>query len=169
MILPPAELILVSRLAGPAPIIATEHPEEAKMNVSEAMHAKTLTAAPGDTVVEVARLMEKNDVGAIPVTEGKRLVGILTDRDIAVRAVAKGSDPEKMTAGDIMTEHVIFCKTHESVDDAVHLMEQKKVRRLPVLDEKDNLVGMLSLGDVAHATPRSMSGELLHAVADHHA
>jgi CBS domain-containing protein len=114
-------------------------------------------------------MMEKDDIGAIPIAEGRRLVGIVTDRDIAVRAVAKGADLKTTKAGDIMTEMVIFCKTHESVDDAVHLMEQKKVRRLPVLDDKDNLVGMLSMGDVAHAAPRSLSGELLHAVADHHA
>jgi CBS domain-containing protein len=139
------------------------------MNVSDAMHAKARTATPETSVQDIAKMMEKDDIGAIPIAEGRRLVGIVTDRDIAVRAVAKGADVKTTKAGDIMTEMVIFCKTHESVDDAVHLMEQKKVRRLPVLDDKDNLVGMLSMGDVAHAAPRSLSGELLHAVADHHA
>lgn len=138
------------------------------MYVSDAMHKKAKTANPKSSIQELAQLMATDDIGAIPVTEGSRLVGIVTDRDIAVRAVAKGSDPSKVTAGDIMSEHVIFCKTHEDVDDAIHLMEQKKVRRLPVLDDKDTLVGMLSLGDVARAVPMSMSGELLHEVADHH-
>jgi CBS domain-containing protein len=83
--------------------------------------------------------------------------------------VAAGRDPKKTTAEDVMTKGLVYCRTSETVEDAIHLMDQKKIRRLPVLDDKKRLVGMLSLGDVAHCVSRDLSGELLHAVADHHA
>ncbi len=119
-------------------------------------------------VSEVARMMREDDVGAIPVGRGDRLVGTITDRDIALRVVAEGKDPEKTTAEQAMTPHIIYCRTSETVEDAIHLMTQKGVRRLPVLDDRKRLVGMLSLGDLAHAVGRDLSGELLHGVTDHH-
>ena len=93
---------------------------------------------------------------------------MITDRDIALRVVAQGREPSKTSAEDIMTKGIVYCRTNETVEDAIHLMDQKKIRRLPVIDDKKRLVGMLSLGDVSHAVSRELSGELLHAVADHH-
>ena len=139
------------------------------MDISNAMHRKADWASADTSVIEIARMMEKGDIGAIPIGKDDKLIGMLTDRDIATRVVAKGLDPAKTTAGTVMTKGIIWCRTTETVEDAIHLMDQKKIRRLPVIDEKKRLVGMLSLGDIAHSVSRDLSGEILHAVADHHA
>ena len=132
------------------------------MDISKAMHKSADWVNADTPVSEIAKLMEKDDIGSVPIGKDDKLVGMITDRDIALRVVAMGRDPAK-------TKGIIYCRTHETVEDAIHLMDQKKIRRLPVLDDKKRLVGMLSLGDVAHAVGRDLSGELLHAVADHHA
>lgn len=139
------------------------------MKISDAMHRNAEWVSSDTPVSELAERMAKSDIGAIPVGEDDRLVGMVTDRDIALRVVAKKLDPQKTLAKDIMTPGVVYCRTEESVEDAVHLMDQKKIRRLPVLNENKRLVGMLSVGDVAHATHLSLTGELTRAVADHHA
>lgn len=139
------------------------------MKVSEAMHRKADWASADTPVAEIARMMATDDIGAVPIGENDRLVGMLTDRDIAVRVVAEGRDPERTVAAAVMTRGVIWCRSSASVEDAIHVMDQKKIRRLPVIDENKRLVGMLSLGDIAHSVSRDLSGEILHAVADHHA
>lgn len=138
------------------------------MDVSKAMHPKANWASADSPVREVALMMAKDDIGAVPIGRDDRLVGMLTDRDIAVRVVAKGLDPNKTKAGAVMTKGIVYCLTHETVEDAIHLMEQKQIRRLPVIDAKKRLVGMLSMGDIAQSVSRDLSAELLHAVADHH-
>lgn len=138
------------------------------MEVAKAMHPQADWASSDTPVSEVARMMEKDDVGAIPIGRDDRLVGMLTDRDIAIRVVAKGLDPAKTTAEAVMTKDLVWCRTSETVEDAIHLMDQKKIRRLPVIDENKRLVGMLALGDIAHSVSRDLSGEILRAVADHH-
>jgi len=139
------------------------------MKISQAMHRKADWASSETPVVEVARMMKKDDIGAIPIGKDDKLIGMLTDRDIAIRVVAPGLDPAKTTAGEVMSKGIIWCRTTETVEDAIHLMDQKKIRRLPVIDDNKRLVGMLSLGDIAHSVSRDLSGEILHAVADHHA
>ncbi len=138
------------------------------MKIEKAMHVHADWASADTPISEVARMMEKDDIGAVPVGKDDRLVGMITDRDIALRVVAKGLSPEKTTAEEVMTSGIVYCHTNETVEDAIHLMDQKKIRRLPVLNDKKRLVGMLSLGDISHAVSRDLSGELLHAVADHH-
>lgn len=139
------------------------------MKISEAMHRNVQWVSADTPVCEVAKIMLKDDVGAIPVGKNDRLIGMITDRDIAMRVVAAGRDAETMTAEEAMTPGIVFCQTGESVDDAIHLMDARKIRRLPVLNEKKRMVGMLSLGDVSHAVGRNLSGELLQAVSAHHA
>lgn len=138
------------------------------MDISRAMHKHADWASADMPVSEVARMMQKDDIGAIPVGKDDKLVGMITDRDIATRVVAKGRDPDRTAAEDVMTKGIVYCRTTESVEDAIHLMDQKKIRRLPVIDENKRLVGMLGLGDIAHAVGRDLSGELLQAVAEHH-
>ena len=138
------------------------------MEIAAAMHRQADWATADTPVVEVARRMQQDDIGAIPVGKDDKLIGMVTDRDIALRVIAAGRDPVKTTAEDIMTKGVVFCRTTETVEDAIHLMDQKKIRRLPVLDDNKRLVGMLSLGDISHSVSRELSGELLQAVADHH-
>lgn len=138
------------------------------MKIADAMHRQADWASADTPVSEVAKMMQKDDIGAIPVGRNDKLIGMITDRDIALRVVATGRDPERTTAEEVMTKGIVYCRTSETVEDAIHLMDQRKIRRLPVIDDNKRLVGMLSLGDVSHAVGRELSGELLHAVADHH-
>lgn len=141
---------------------------EIVMKIEKAMHRKATWASADTTVKEVARMMEKDDIGAVPIGKEDKLIGMLTDRDIALRVVAKGLDPATTKAEAVMTKGIVWCRLSASVEEAIHLMDQKKIRRLPVIDEDKRLVGMLSLGDIAHSVSRELSGEVLHAVADHH-
>lgn len=138
------------------------------MKISEAMHAPAEWVEADTPVSEIALRMAKDDIGAVPIGKNDRLVGMITDRDLATRVVAKGLDAKKTTAEAVMTKGIVYCRTEESVEDAIHLMDQKKIRRLPVLDGKKRLVGMLSMGDVAHSAGLQLTGELTRAVADHH-
>lgn len=138
------------------------------MEISKAMHGPADWVSADTPVSEIAQMMNKEDIGAIPIGKEDKLVGMITDRDIALRVVATGRNPEKTTASEVMTGGIVYCRTHETVEDAIYLMDQKKIRRLPVLDDKKRLVGILSLGDKSHAVSPDLSCELLHAVADHH-
>ena len=138
------------------------------MKVKEAMHKGVEWRSPDTPVSEIARLMREQDVGAVPIGENDRLVGMVTDRDIVCRSCTNGRDPDMVKAREVMTSGIIYCVEDEDVWDAVHLMEDKKIRRLPVLNAEKRMVGMLTLGDVAHAAPRTLVGELCQRVAVHH-
>jgi CBS domain-containing protein len=94
---------------------------------------------------------------------------MVTDRDIAIRALADGRDASKLTAKDVMTKNVACCRASDSATSASHTMQERRIRRLPVVDESDKLVGMVSLGDLTHAMSEELSGRLVRAVTDHHA
>lgn len=138
------------------------------MKVKDAMHKGVEWVEPTTPVPKIAALMKKLDVGAIPVGENDRLVGMVTDRDITCRGVADSKDCAKLTARDVMTKGIVFCKESEDLAEAAHLMEEKKVRRLAVLNDKKRMVGILSLGDISHAGPRALTGEIMSAVSAHH-
>lgn len=138
------------------------------MKVKQAMHKQAEWSDPSTPVTELAKMMKTQDIGSIPIGENDKLVGMVTDRDIAIRAVANGKDVSKTTARDVMTEKIIYCMEDEDIEDAVHLMEEKQVRRLPVINAQKRMVGMLSLGDVSHTAGQSLSGELLKSVSAHH-
>jgi len=112
--------------------------------------------------------MREHDIGALPVGENDRLIGMVTDRDIVCRGFANGKNADALTARDVMSEGIIFCRDDEELDDAVHIMEQKQIRRLPVINDKKRMVGILSLGDISHSSGRELSGEVLQAVSAHH-
>jgi CBS domain-containing protein len=141
---------------------------EVAMKVKDAMHKGADWVAPDTPVAQVAKKMRELDVGSIPVGENDKLIGMVTDRDITCRAVANGKDLSKLTARDVMTKGIVYCRDGEELDDALRIMESKKIRRLPVIDEKKRMVGMLSLGDVSHAASHELSGELMAAVSSHH-
>jgi len=138
------------------------------MKVKEAMHIGVEWREPTTPISEIAKVMKENDVGAVPITENDRLVGIITDRDIACRAVANGTDLAKLTAGNIMTKGIVYCTENEDIEDAVHLMEDRQIRRLPVMNDEKRMVGMLSLGDLTHSVSHELVGELAEAVSEHH-
>ena len=137
------------------------------MKVKEAMHIGVEWRTPDTSVAELARLMAAEDIGAIPIGENDRLVGMVTDRDIALRAF-ENANPMKKTARDVMSKGIVYCMENENIEDAMHLMEQKEIRRLPVINDKKRMVGILSIGDISHAVNQSLSGELIRAVSDHH-
>lgn len=138
------------------------------MKVKDAMHKKAEWVEPDTPIAQVAKKMKDMDVGSIPVGENDRLIGMVTDRDITCRAVANGKDCSKLTARDVMTKGIVYCREAEDLDDALRIMEQKKIRRLPVINADKRMVGMLSIGDVSHAAPQELSGELMRAVSAHH-
>lgn len=138
------------------------------MKVREAMRVGVKWAGPGTSVAELAHMMRCHDVGAIPIGENDRLIGIVTDRDIVCRVVADRRDLSKLTARDVMTKGVIWCLDDEELDDAVRIMEQRRVRRLPVIDQNKRMVGMLALGDISTSAPQMLAGEVLGAVSAHH-
>ena len=138
------------------------------MKVKNAMHKGVTWFEPTTSIEQLARLMREHDIGAIPIGENDRLVGMVTDRDIVCRCIAAGLDPKTTTARDVMTEGIIFCLDKQELDDAARIMETKKVRRLPIINGMKRMIGMLSLGDVYHRAPDHLGGEVLHAVSAHH-
>ena len=105
-----------------------------------------------DAAREAGAKMRELDVGALPVCDGERIQGVITDRDLAIRLVAEGRDPARTKVSDIMTPGVSYCFDDQSVEEAVMLMEAEQIRRLPILNREKQLVGMLSLGDLALRT-----------------
>jgi len=138
------------------------------MKVKDMMHKGAEYVAPNATLQQVASKMRDHDVGAIPVCEGGKPIGMVTDRDIAVRVLANGKDAAKLVAKDVMSRNVVFCRDTEDAEDAIRLMEVNQVRRLPVLNEAQKLVGMVSLGDISHALSQDLTGEVTKAVSAHH-
>ena len=134
------------------------------MRVSEIMTRGVESVAPGASLREAAQKMSELDVGPLPVVDGDRVVGMLTDRDITVRATAKGADPNTTCVRDAMTPDVIFVFEDEDVAEAGRLMKQKQVRRLLVLGRDRRLSGIVSLGDLAvdsgdtHAAGSALEG-----------
>lgn len=139
------------------------------MKVRDVMHKGAEWISPQTPLSKAAQLMKDLDIGALPVGENDRLVGMVTDRDIACRAIAGSQDISKMTAQNVMSKGIVYCTAEEELEDALRIMETKKIRRLPVIDGKKRMVGMLSIGDVSHAAPRNVSGEVITAVSAHHA
>jgi CBS domain-containing protein len=123
--------------------------------------------APEASISEAAQKMSHLDIGPLPVCEGERLVGMLTDRDIPVRAVAEGRDPETTQVREVMTPDVVYGFDDQEVQDAARLMKQYQIRRLPVLNRSQQLVGMVALGDLAvHAGTRPVAAEVLEQVSE---
>ena len=130
------------------------------MKISECMSADVHLANPNDSIQSAAVTMAEIDSGAIPVRENDMLVGMITDRDIAIRAVAKGRGPDARVA-DVMSRDVKFCYEDEETDHVLANMGDIQVRRLPVLNRDKRLVGIVSLGDLALAGRRAKAGDAL--------
>jgi len=137
------------------------------MFVKEIMSSNVEWAEPGFPLQDVARKMRDLEIGCLPVKESKngKLIGLITDRDIACRCVADGRDPASTTVGDIMTEGVPCCFDDQEVTEAAHLMEQKRIQRLPVLNRENSMVGILSIADLATRASNDLSGEVLGVVS----
>jgi CBS domain-containing protein len=139
------------------------------MKVKNCMHKGAQWVAPDTPITTVAKTMLEQDIGAIPVGENDRLVGMVTDRDIAVRGVANGKDVSHLTARDIMTTGIVWCRDSDEVSQAAQMMESKQVRRLPVIDKNKRMVGILGLGDISTAASQRITAGITRAVSAHHA
>jgi CBS domain-containing protein len=137
------------------------------MQIKEIMSSNVEVTYPNCTLQEAADRMKVLDVGALPVCDGDRIVGMITDRDITVRAISEGWDPWTTAVREIMTPDAVCCYDNQQVTEAAQLMRDRQVRRVMVLDRRQRLVGMISLGDVAVGTADDMlAGETLEKVSE---
>ena len=134
------------------------------MKVSEVMTRDVVVANPRQSICDAAKLMAESDMGALPVGENDRLVGVITDRDIAVRAVAKRLSPDTPVR-DVMSQEVLYCFEDEEVEHVARNMADQQIRRLPVLNREKRLIGIVSIGDLAlHAKPKT-AGEAIAGIS----
>jgi CBS domain-containing protein len=139
------------------------------MKVKDAMHKGVDWVSPDTPVTELAKLMCEHDIGAIPIGENDRLIGMVTDRDIVCKGLAQDSfDARRATARDVMTPGIHCCRDDDDLAKAVRHMEQLQVRRLPVINKSRRMVGILSLGDVSNSAPGDLLSECVKSVSAHH-
>jgi CBS domain-containing protein len=134
--------------------------------VSQVMTRGVRTMAPTDTVVQAAQAMEELDIGVLPVCDGDRLLGMLTDRDIVLRGVAQGRPADRTAVTEVMTPDVCWCYDDAPIEEAMDKMRESQIRRLAVVDHDKHLVGMLSLGDVAVKGDMGEAGEALEEISE---
>ena len=132
--------------------------------VRDAMTAKPRSAEPGLSLAEAAQLMKSEDVGSLPIVEEGRLVAVLTDRDIGIRAVAEGVDPKAVMVGDVASRELVTVGPEQDLDEALALMARRQMRRLPVVEE-DRLVGIVAQADVAQEAKAKQGGEALEEIS----
>jgi CBS domain-containing protein len=131
------------------------------MKISEVMSNAVEIVGTEASLYEIAKKMKKSDCGCVVVVKDDRLVGMVTDRDIALRCIAENHHPEEMVAEKIMTRDILYCRDTDDTDDVVRNMALNKVRRLPVLNADKRLVGIVSLGDLASHTNHELCGQAL--------
>jgi CBS domain-containing protein len=135
------------------------------MFVKDVMTSAPICCAPRDTVDRVAKMMREHDCGAIPVREGTRLVGMITDRDITIRCVALGKTPVAIPVSEVMTKRIFTVEPDDDVETAVETMKTKLVRRLPVVDAKGNIVGIVAPSDLAPTMASHNVADFLLAIS----
>jgi len=134
--------------------------------IRQLMTVKPRTVKMGDSIVDAAKLMRGEDTGIAPVVDGDRLVGVITDRDIAVRVVAEGRDPEATKVDEIASEDLVTVDPQQDLEEALRLMAQHQVRRLPVVEEDGRLVGIVSQADVARHADAERTGEVVEEISE---
>jgi CBS domain-containing protein len=133
-------------------------------SINEVMTSDVRACEPNATVVEAAKLMAKEDIGPIPVVEEGRLVGLITDRDIVVRVIAERRDPKTTTVGEIASRDLVTVSPDEDLDEALKLLAEHQVRRLPVVDG-DRLVGIVAQADIARLGKDKKTGEVVEEIS----
>jgi CBS domain-containing protein len=137
------------------------------MKIKEIMTREVEVIHPTDSLQTAAQKMRDRDVGLLPIYDGNQLTGVITDRDLIVRAIAAGMDPRAMFGRELMTSPVIFCYEDQDVEEAARMMHENQIRRLLILNRADqHLVGVLSLGDLAVNSDDKVSAKVLHGVSE---
>jgi CBS domain-containing protein len=136
------------------------------MNINSCMSPDVRLATPGESIREAARTMKEIDAGILPVEENDRIIGMITDRDIAVRAVAEGKGPDTRVR-DVMSQEVLYCYEDEGLEEVARQMRELQIRRMPVLSRAKRLVGIISLADLAQSDEQGagQAGAALAGVA----
>lgn len=121
--------------------------------VSDVMTRGARSMTPQDTLADAAKVMDELNVGSVPICDGDRLVGMVTDRDIVVRGLARDADPKSCKLAEVMSGHVRTAREDDDVDEVLSEMANSQIRRMPVVDGQDKLAGILSIGDIAAKSP----------------
>lgn len=136
------------------------------MLVKEIMTKEVKYVEPEQTIKEVAELMRKHDIGALPVGENDRLVGMITDRDIVIRAISKGSDPATTKVRDVMTPKCLYCLEEQTIEELGKNVSDNQLHRMPVLNKDKRMVGIVSLADLSIRGSSKVAGDALHHISE---
>jgi len=134
--------------------------------IRDIMTSNPSTVEPDKTVVDAARIMKQEDAGVVPVTENGRLTGMVTDRDIAIRVVAEGRDPQSTPVREVASKDLVTVDPQQDLDEALRLMAQHQVRRLPVVEEAGRLVGVVAQADVARQADDTQTGQVVQEISE---
>jgi CBS domain-containing protein len=134
--------------------------------IKDVMTRDVEVLSPDATLRQAAEKMRQFNVGPLPIRDGDRLVGVVTDRDLVVRGIALGHDPNTSRVSSVMTEDVEFIHPDASLDEATELMRDRQLRRLLVVDDHRNLIGIVSLGDLAQETSEATTGQTLERISE---
>ena len=134
-------------------------------SIQEVMTSNPRTCSADGTIVEAARLMKDEDVGIIPIVDGEKLIGTITDRDIAVKLVAEGKDPQSTTVREIASTNLVTIDPQQNLDEALRLMAKHQIRRLPVVEEDGKLIGIVAQADVARHVDAARTGEVVEQIS----
>jgi CBS domain-containing protein len=135
-------------------------------SIREVMSSDVEVINPNDTLRDAAEKMRSLNVGPLPVCDGQRILGMITDRDIVVRAIALGKDPNTTQVADAMTSGIEYCFDDDNVDDVLHTMKVKQIRRMIVVDRSKKLVGIVALGDLSGEVSEQKVGETLEGISE---
>ena len=135
-------------------------------SIREIMTSNPSTVEPDKTVVDAARIMKQEDAGVVPVTENGRLTGMVTDRDIAIRVVAEGRDPQSTSVREVASKDLVTVDPEQDLDEALRLMAKHQVRRLPVVEEDGRLVGVVAQADVARQGDDTKTGQVVLEISE---
>ena len=133
--------------------------------VHEVMTDRPRAVTPETTVSEAAQLMKSDDIGSLPILEGEQLTGMVTDRDIVIRAIAEGKDPRGMPVREVASRELVTVHAEDDLSDALKLMAREQVRRLPVVDENNRLVGILAQADIAAGAKEKDVGQMVEEIS----
>jgi len=133
--------------------------------IRDVMTANPRSLEGGSNAIEAARLMREEDTGIIPIVEGDKLIGTVTDRDIAIRVVAEGKDPATTTVGEIASRELVTIDPQQDLDEALRLMARHQVRRLPVVEEDGKLVGIVAQKDIAQHASDEQTGNVVEDIS----